>query len=236
MVFFGNGISKKLSAWQLIFLILIMIGLIFLFGERTAACTKRTGPVGTSVDRTSDCPTVKEGTAPSDAETAEANLESLGREQVLGKPKPSIELTFDVSGRQTMRRDNGLSLIEGETDLLGEMPEKTWGYINDGSLVTVWRARTLNTLTVRNHAPDLRFELQKRNGGVVYVVGFIRGDIARSIHDKASFTGTMKVSAKRYRPTDALVAIPIERIQTIDSDEIAMNAGRYIRVLVIGIG
>jgi hypothetical protein len=216
-------------------LVLAIAGLVFVFVERTEACTIRTGPADLSVNRTADCPTAEETLAPDGRETTEANVESLKQATSSGKSKPDLEMTFDGNGRQNMRRDNRLSLIEGDSDLLGDMPERTWGYINDGSLVTVWRARTLNVLTVRNHAPDLRFEIQKRHDGDVFVVGFIRGDIARSISSKTNFAGSIKVSAKRYRATDALVAIPIGRIRTIESDEIALTAGRYIRVLVIGI-
>jgi hypothetical protein len=232
---FGIEFAKKLAAWQIMVLILAIAGLVFVFVERTEACTIRTGPADLSVNRTADCPTADETLAPDGRETTEANVESLKQATSSGKSKPDLEITFDGNGRQNMWRDNSLTLIEGDSDLLGEMPARTWGYINDGSLVTVWRARALNTLTVRNKAPDLRFELQKRDDAKIFIVGFIRGDIARSIADKTNYAGTLKVSAKRYRSTDALVAIPIERIRTIESDEIALTAGHYIRVLVVGI-
>lgn len=231
-------IAARTPRWSIPVIAIVVIFLIFFFVSFAADCEQRTVGKGMlEADRTVGCGVGAKQTdrARKTHVTGQPGTDdSIDPEQSDSPPLP-LEFRFSKSGREESRATNRLSLIGGESDLLGEMPDSTWGYFYDGSFSTVWRRGEIHDLTVRNRSPDLRFEVQKRSSGRIYIGGYMRGDIARSLAARPQASEAIKLYSKRYLPTDAFVTIPLERIVGVEMTEITLPRNHTIPVMVLTI-
>jgi hypothetical protein len=163
-----------------------------------------------------NAPAIAAAPAPPDSSPASSN----------GRP----EITFANNGVQELRATHRLSIVQADEDVLASTPTGTFGFVYSGSFATVWK-QSMGELTVRNTARDIYFEIQKREDGQVYIVGFMRGDVARQLNYGIPPMVNFKIYNKRYRTTDAIVAVPVANIVALGQSEINFGENKVIPVL-----
>jgi hypothetical protein len=153
-------------------------------------------------------------------------------------PKPATllpEISFDPKGRELFRKIHTLSLVDLESAKLDETPKSTFGFAYGGSFASVWKDK-LGILTIRSTPRSVHFEIQKRDDDTIYIIGFMRGDSAREIQQTKSYPESIKLYSERYRPNDAIVAIPVSAIGDVGQSDIDISGSKYIPVLELSFG
>lgn len=147
-------------------------------------------------------------------------------------PAPDI-ISYDAGGREDLRKRYGLSIVEAESAPLAETPNNSFGFAYGGSFATVWKD-ALTTLTIRSTSRSVHFEMQKRGAGLVYIIGYMRGDTAKEMQNSLSYPEKIRLYSDRYKKTDAIVAIPIQAIKSVGQSTIDISGNNYIPVLDLG--
>lgn len=228
--------------------ILLLAALIFcvvlmtIFLMTTPECERRAFAFGIEVDRTKlkDCGT---GEIPPQPDPSSSASPASAQDKPTTPDKPPIakpvsmlpDISFDPKGREIFRGTHGLTLVDVETAVLDETPKSTFGFAYGGSFASVWKDK-LGILTVRSTPRSVHFEVQKRSNGAVYIVGFMRGDSAREMQQTNRYPSSIKLYSERYKPTDAIVAIPVSEIGDVGQSVIDISGSKYIPVLDISFG
>jgi hypothetical protein len=143
---------------------------------------------------------------------------------------PNADISFDATGREDFRKRYGLSVVDVESAPLEETPGNSFGFAYGGSFATVWKDK-LNTLTIRSTPRSVHFEVQKRGEGATYIVGFMRGDSAKEMQASRAYPEKIRLYSERYKSTDAVVALPVQSIQSVGQSTIDITGTNYIPVL-----
>jgi len=209
---------------------------VFLFA--TPACESRTF-FGVAVDRTKLLECVQTPPSIGPGKTLDVNevgkIDSLPKQDNTAMVPARTEallpdVAFTNDGRADFRKRYGLSIVEAESATLEETPNNSFGFAYGGSFATVWNDK-LETLTLRSSARSVHFELQKRNAGLVFIVGYMRGDSAKEIIKSRSYPTKIRLYSERYKESDAIVAIPIQLIKSVGQSTIDVSKANYIPVL-----
>nr|WP_294814710.1 hypothetical protein [uncultured Sphingomonas sp.] len=231
----------KVPGLAILAALILCVVLIALFLFTTPSCESRSF-FGIASDRTkrAECaqsekkqakPEVDELKATAQASNAPAPVVPAKSQPVTQALTPDIE--FDAGGREAFRKRYGLNIVEAESALLEETPNSSYGFAYGGSFAETWKDK-LDTLTIRATSRSVHFEVQKRADGLIYIVGFMRGDSARQMRDTRSYPEKIRLYSERYKSTDAIVAIPVPAIKSVGQSTIDISSSNYIPVLDLG--
>jgi hypothetical protein len=202
----------------------------------TPACDRRAF-LGITVDRTLNpqCtipPVSGAKEEPVRTTTPKQGVEVETKEPVEQDAVPFPDISFNKDGREEFRKRYGLNIVEAESATMAETPKGSFGFAYGGSFATVWKDK-IETLTIRATSRSVHFEIQKRDDGHLYIVGYMRGDSANEIVSQKKLNNTIRLYSDRYKDTDAIVAIPVELIKGVGQSTIDINNTSYIPVLDI---
>lgn len=144
--------------------------------------------------------------------------------------RASVEVLAPGHWQEEMRKAHGLMLIEAELESLDSMPSGTYAYVWGGTFATHWREGH-SRLTVRRSMRAEYFEIEKRKDGRAFLIGFVRGDVAKAIAEGTDRTDEIKVYARPYGKTDVVIAIPVTALASVGQDEITFPNDAIIPVL-----
>lgn len=231
----------KVPGLALLAALLFVLILIVTYLMYTPECERRSFVFGIEADRTklpkcSAPPTEPKAAVPKQQERqtppAVAATPTPTPKSTNSPNIPASEnfvVSFAESGREDIRQKFGLTLVQAESASLQETPNKAFGFVWGTSLISVWRNKLLDTLTVRSVQRAISFEIQTHANSARYIVGFVRGDVARQINESGSLKGKINLYNTRYKPTDAIIAIPLDSIRDIEeADPIELREDRYI--------
>ena len=183
-------------------------------------------------DRTHECPTKPGG----QTGNKESDAGAVGAPLLPGLDplRASIEVLPPGHRQEEMREAHGLMLIEAEVESLNSMPGGTYAYVWGGTFATHWRDGHAR-LTVRRSMRAEYFEVERREDGRAFLIGFVRGDVAKAISQGTDSPDEIKVYARRYGKTDVVIAIPVAALTSVGQDEIAFPNDAIIPVLELGL-
>ena len=177
-------------------------------------------------DRSGECPVKSENGG-----TAErTNSAPAPSPAFANSPRDAIEILPPRHEQDQLRSTHGLMLIEAEEETLKSMPRGTYAYVWGGTFATNWRDGH-GQLTVRRSMRAEYFELQKRNDGHAYLIGFVRGDAAKSMAHAPGSPVEVDIYSHRFRDTDVVIAIPVAALKSVGQDEIQFPKDAIIPVL-----
>ncbi|WP_143738378.1 hypothetical protein [Erythrobacter colymbi] len=227
------------APWQAVMglVVLLLLGVIAIIV--TAQPCSNLNILGLALDQTKQaaCSSKDDGTAsplaPATAETKTGDAPEVGVNPAPPSPALSFDVSFEAKGREDFRKRHELNIVEFESATLSQTPENTFGFAYSGSFATVWKD-DLESLTVRETARSVYFEIQKRGGGSLYIVGFMRGDSAKELIRNGFPNKLIRLYSERYKDSDAIVAVPIKMIKSVGQSTIDVSREKYIPVLDLG--
>lgn len=125
---------------------------------------------------------------------------------------------------------SGLMLIEAEFETLDSMPRGTFAYAWSARFANHWRDEQ-DQLTVSHSMRAEYFELEKRQNGERYLIGYVRGDVAKALQNDSELPRSIKVFARRFGKTDVVVAVPVALLESVGQDEVVFPSNFIIPVL-----